>query len=471
MINRLPAATLRADAPGRRLLHNPTFLLLLFLLVHVPLALLLRRAPTLATLHAVAVVGVGLHYTFNTRQLVRVAYVVAYLAGAEVLWRMAEAQVPWEFAKYAGAGLLFLALLRSNRLRGPLFPLLYLLLLLPSVFFTLFDTGDVRSQISFNLSGPLLLVVGAWFFSNVRLNPTQWRYLFLVLLGPAVGIASIALYGVLTTANIQFNGESNFVTSGGYGPNQVSAILGIGALFALFLLLDKAFSLRLRLIMFGIMVWLGSQSAFTFSRGGLYDAGGAVLPAAFFLLRERRSRIQLLLVASVVFVLANYVVLPAFESFTGGAFATRFSDTSLAGRDDIARADLDLWAANPIFGVGPGRSDLLRTGNRLGAAAHTEYSRLLAEHGLFGLTALVLLLVMVVRNFRRARTPWEQALTVALIAWSAIYMAGAAMRLAAPALLLSLTFASCFAEQPDADSPAEVWTAPQRIGAQLGERL
>ena len=466
MIDLAPLRPLRVAGPGRQLLHNPTFLLLMFLLTHVPLALLLRRAPALATLHALAALGVGLHYTFSGRQLVRVAYVAAYLTGAEILWRMAEAQVPWEFAKYATAGLFVLALARSNQLRGPLLPLLYLLLLVPSVAFTVLEgTDDIRSLISFNLSGPLLLMVGAWFFSNVRLTRAQWHYLFAALLGPVIGVAGIALYTLLTTSNIQFTDESNFATSGGYGPNQVAAVLGLGALFALFILLDKAQTLRLRLLMFGLMMWLGSQSALTFSRGGLYNAGLAALTAALFLLRERRSRFQLLLVAAVVFALANYLVLPTFDSFTAGAFVTRFSDTSLSGRDQIALADVDLWLANPIFGVGPGRADLLRVDNRGGAAAHTEYSRLLSEHGLFGLVALLFLIVMAVRNFRNARTPWEQALTAALIAWSAIYMSGAAMRLAAPALLLSLAFASCFAEQPAEDDPAEVWLRPRALGA------
>ncbi len=453
MINYSVAPPQRAEGLGRQLLHNPTFLLLLFLLVHIPLALLLRRAPVLATIHALLALAVGLHYALNGRQVVRVVYVAVYLSGAEVLWRMANAQVPWEFAKYAITGLFLLTLLRSNQLRGPLLPLLYLLLLVPSVAFTLLEgTGDIRGLISFNLSGPLLLMVGAWFFSNVRLDLRQWRYVFVALLGPVVGIAGIALYTLLTTPNIQFNGESNFVTSGGYGPNQVSSILGLGALFTFLLLLDKSLSVRLRLVLFAIMVWLGSQSALTFSRGGIYNAAGAAVLGGLFLLRERRARLQLLLMALLVFALANYLVLPTFESFTAGAFGTRFSDTSLSGRDEIAAADLTLWLAHPLFGVGPGRADLLRVDTRLSEVAHTEYSRLLSEHGLFGLGALLCLIVMLIRNFRTARTPWEQALTVALILWSAIYMTGSAMRLAAPALLLSLAFAACRAEQPLEDA-------------------
>ncbi|MDQ2805448.1 MAG: O-antigen ligase family protein [Chloroflexota bacterium] len=472
MINDSVISSRRAAGPGRLLLQTPTFLLLLFLLVHIPLALLLRRAPALATIHALGALGVGLHYTFSGRQLVQVVYVAVYLAGAEVLWRMANAQVPWEFAKYAIVGLFFLALARRNQLRGPLLPLLYALLLIPSIMLTLLEgEEDIRSLISFNLSGPLLLAIGAWFFSNVRLDLAQWRTAFLALLGPVIGIAAVAFYTILTTPNLQFTDESNNAASGGYGPNQVSAILGLGALFAFFLLMDKSLNARLRWVMFGIMVWLGSQSAFTFSRGGLYNAGFAVLLAVLFLLRERRSRLQLLVVAVLVFALANYFVLPTFESFTAGAFGTRFSDTTLSGRDQIALADLNLWLANPVFGVGPGRADLLRVDSRLAESAHTEYSRLLSEHGVFGLVALLLLITMAIRNFFNARTAWEQALTAALIGWSAIYMTGAAMRLAAPALLLSLAFASCQAEQPLEDATAPPQQAFGRVGAPLGRRL
>ena len=55
----------------------------------------------------------------------------------------------------------------------------------------------------------------------------------------------------------------------------------------------------------------------------------------------------------------------------------------------ILLADLELWARNPILGVGPGmaawgREEILDA--RI--SAHTEFSRLLAEHGLFGAAAL-----------------------------------------------------------------------------------
>ena len=64
----------------------------------------------------------------------------------------------------------------------------------------------------------------------------------------------------------------------------------------------------------------------------------------------------------------------------------------------------------------------------------------MAEHGLLGMISLLLLIGMSLRNLVRAPVaykPW----VAALIAWTFLFMAGTAMRLVLPSLLLGLTFA------------------------------
>jgi hypothetical protein len=149
-------------------LATPT--ITIFVAAHIPLALIMDRAPTVATIHAAATFALGLWWALSGGKLDRVAVVVCYVAGAEVLWRMTDAQVYWEFGKYACSAILLMTLLRHSRLKPPLLPAAYFMLLLPSVALSInsLTVAELRSQLSFNLSGPFALMVCAWFFSGFQ---------------------------------------------------------------------------------------------------------------------------------------------------------------------------------------------------------------------------------------------------------------------------------------------------------------
>src|SRR5687768_1190836 len=68
---------------------------LLFAL-HVPLGILMYNSSAIATVHPLVVFTLGMYWAVRTNvSLIRPAYVVAYLIGAEVLWRMTGAPVYW----------------------------------------------------------------------------------------------------------------------------------------------------------------------------------------------------------------------------------------------------------------------------------------------------------------------------------------------------------------------------------------
>jgi O-antigen ligase len=121
-------------------------------------------------------------------------------------------------------------------------------------------------------------------------------------------------------------------------------------------------------------------------------------------------------------------------------------------------ADIEIWRDNPLFGVGPGMAKGMRGlyYSRAGTnSAHTEFTRLLSEHGLLGVSALLLLLWMGARNLLRARTTKGKALVGSMMAWSCLYMLNAAMRLVAPAFTFGLMFAT-FSEDFDPVNPRRV---------------
>jgi O-antigen ligase len=442
-------------------LEGNIWLVVLFFAAHIPLALAMERLPAVATTHAYAILAIGAWLAVTSKSPQQVAMVLAYITGAEVLWRMTGAQVYWEFGKYAGSAIALLALLRHKWLKPPLLAFAYFVFLLPSVMLTLAnqDLSGARDQISFNLSGPFAILMCAWFFAHLQLTVKDLRSVFTAAIGPAIGVATLAAAGTFSSGDVVFYDSSNMISSGGFGPNQVSAILGLGALLALFVAFDRNMKRSVQAVLCAVVVGLAAQSALTFSRGGMYGAAGGAAVAACFSMKDARLRSRLVPLLVVIFIVGNYFVYPYLDGFTGGALSVRFQDTGLTGRDRLIRGDIELWKENPIFGVGPGQGRVqrgtyfLNSGGTTSAAAsqremsaHTEFSRLLSEHGVFGLAALLLLVFGAVINVRRAGTPRMRALIAGLAAWSALFMVSNAMRILAPSFVFGIGFAMLFEE-------------------------
>ena len=422
-----------------------------FFAVHVPLALLMSQSPNIGLVHALVVLVGGLWWIATDRKPVRAAYVCAYIVGAEVLWRMTRTPLFWEFGKYAATFVFLFALLRHSRLKLPILPIIYFALLLPSLLLAVSSLGftESRMQLSFNLSGPLAIMVSALYISQLRLTQEQQHRLLLVIVGPICGVATIVLYNTLTKTGIVFNNSSNFETSGGFGPNQVSSILGLAALIIYIYLLGRNSSLSVKVLSIGLVFLFATLSALTFSRNGLFLAGCGALAFSVVHFRNNRTRLKFTIVLLLLFGGAYYVILPRLNSFTSGAIASRFEESSTTGRDTMVIADLRVWWDHPFFGVGPGMARpyydaVLGVGRSV--PAHTEFSRMLSEHGIFGLVSLLLLLFMAAINLRRASDRQNRSLLIGLLVWSFLYMAANAMRLMAPAFIYGITFARVLSE-------------------------
>jgi hypothetical protein len=416
---------------------------LLFLLAHVPLALALGQSSLLATAHVLGVLMAAGWFILSGRSWASLAAIAAYITGGEVLWRMTGAKAPWELGKYATTGIFLVGMLATRRLKIVALPTLYFLFLVPSVILTVANAQPerLRHELSFNLSGPLALMVCANFFAGERLSPTELHRLLLCLIGPALGIATLGIFRTATAENLVFSDESSYITSGGFGPNQVSSILGLGAVAAFWLSLAPELDLRVRFLTAGLTLVLLGQSVMTFSRTGLYAACFALLLAILFLVRAPHVRLRIVTLAGLVTLLGYFVIFPRMDEFTGGALSQRFGDTGVTGRDRIALADLEIWRENFLFGVGPGRSTELHALGSHSAAAHTEPTRLIAEHGLFGSFALLFLLLMGMRSLMRAEPGLGRAVVVSLLGWCAVFLASTAMRLVAPAFVFGLACA------------------------------
>ena len=413
-----------------------------FFALHVPLVFAIKASVFIATGHALVSSVIALR-SLRFRNPERVLSMMGYIVTSEPLWRVGQALIFHEFSKYAIAGLSILALSRYRLLaRSTKAPVLYFLLLLPSLLvMPEFD----RSQISFNLSGPFALAACTLFLSTQRISARVLRRIFLTMLAPMMGFAAVATFSTVTTENIDF--YSSKVAAGGIGNNQASSILGLGLLLAILLLFVERQSKPLRWLTASAGVWCGAQAALTFSRGGLITAAGAVAAAGFFLLRDRRTRSAFVVRIGLLALLAGYVVIPRLDALTGGSLTDRYSSGHLTGRDKIIEGDLVAFRENPILGVGPGQSRSYHARTFRYSAAHTEYSRLLAEHGLFGLVSMLILLWMVLRRLSRPSPLAAKALSAAFTGWALLFMSHAAMRMAAVSFIFALGSAYLLAVQ------------------------
>ncbi len=402
----------RVDVPRWMLLVGAVAL-------EVALALIMRELRILGLVQLVAIAAVGL-YSVLQRNLGMVLCVIAYVTGSEVLWRQVRAPVFYLAAPYVVILLSGFAVLFQLRRLGKdaRLAVLYAALLLPSVVATIRTAGEgSRELISFALSGPLALAAFVAFTSQVKIAPALYRRVMWITLISSVGPLTIAVStlraDLAAQGSVEFRGQSNFAASGGFGPVQVSSALSLGIMAAIFLIISERDRIA-RTIASVLAVVLAVQTLLTFSRGGSFSVAIAVTILFVMQARNKRIRNRIVAIAAVSLVLAYFFVFPWLESFTGGEFDKRFSDTESA-RTELAANDTEIFARNILFGVGPGMTKYQRLTYEIcelrsdkcaaEASSHTEFTRMLGEHGIPGLAALVLLSMLAWRIAYRRSGP------------------------------------------------------------------
>jgi hypothetical protein len=424
-------------------------------------------SPLVTTFQAVLCTG-AIGYALMRRRLVLFAGAASYIAGSDVLWRMNSTAIPWEGAKYLVSAALITAILRF-RIRSTATKLagLYLLLLVPGAIAAWFYGGLAASEpIREQLAGPLVIAAFVGFFGGLRPDFATVRISIWCALAPIAGVAAItARETFLSGRVIAFTTESNFETSGGFGPNQVSTALSFGALCLLVLAVRER-KIPLLVLEIGLGLAFGAQAALTFSRGGVLSLGIGVAAAVALTLPRIVSGVRLLLLTTAVVALTVGLVLPRLMSFTNGELGLRYSDSSQSNREVIAAADLQLFRAHPLGGVGAGRSPNVRVTSDPSvahAAPHNEFTRTLAEHGVAGVGALVVLAAIVLLAWKRASPGNDRAATVALSAWMLSIMWHAATRVSTVGLALGVAwlFANLNSRPSDLEQSR---TAPHPVG-------
>ncbi|PRZ20061.1 O-antigen ligase family protein [Flavobacterium granuli] len=433
------------------------FYLILF---HIGIGFVIFLFPILAKAYGFSILFLGTYFIIKKQNKNQeVLLVAAYLVGSEVFLRMTGGTISYEFSKYGVMIFLFMGMYYSGFSKAAVPYWIFLLLLVPgliiSTFVLNFDT-NIRTTIAFNISGPVCLGVAS-IYTYRRKIALERMYDILLCMG--LPIISCMVYLSFYTPNIRdvlTSTQSNFETSGGYGPNQVATFLGLGMFifFSRMILNSKTkFMVVINLI---LAVNISYRGMVTFSRGGMITGLLMIILLLLFLYFKSNLRGKLKLNYIISLVALALVVSWSYTSFqTGGLINKRYANqdakgrvkqTQLSGREVVAMNEIDLFLRNPVFGVGVAKGVELRraeTGN--GTLSHDEITRMLAEHGSLGILALLILFF----------TPFvlylENSFNLFLLCFVAFWFLTinhAAMRTAVPAFVYSLSLLNVQLSKP-----------------------
>jgi O-antigen ligase len=393
-------------------------------------------------------------------------YWAAYMVGSEVLFRMSGGTVLYELPKYTVLLFLFLGLyVEKYRHHVSVSYIIYILLLLIGIaFIDIPFTASIRRAIAFNLSGPVLLGISAIYFYRRKLSLTEVLDLLFVMVLPILAMLSLLYFKTPDIKELVFSSNANYTTSGGYGPNQVSTILGLGVfIFLAHLMLQKRIFWLLGLDIFFFM-YLIYRGLLTFSRGGMLTALAAILVfSVFYLLAVRDKITNLIKYATLVGFFG--IVLVGYTSYkTDGMLINRYTNKNTAGierkdfstgRIDLFKSELENFYEHPFFGIGVGGSKYDRLEEEgIVAASHNEVSRLLSEHGLIGLLVLILLLFIPSRHLLSQPYLARAFLGSFLVFWF-LTVSHSAMRIAFPAFIYGLSVMTITFKEEEESLPNE----------------
>jgi len=426
------------------------------ILFHVGIGFLVFVFPFFSKIYGYAIFIVGTFYIIKKQNKNHEALIVAaYVVGSEVFLRMTGGNPLYEISKYGVMAFIFLGMYFSGFSRSAAPYWIFLLLLVPSVVLTIFvldfDT-NLKNSIAFNISGPACLGIASIYTFGRKISLDQMNT---ILLSMALPIITCTVYLIFYTPNIRdvvTGTQSNFETSGGFGPNQVATVLGLGMFIFFSRIIFESKTKYLLIINLIVALNISYRGIVTFSRGGMITGLLMIILLLFFLYTKTnfngRVKLNYLIVMVSIAMMATW----AYSSFqTGGLIDKRYANqdaagrvkvSRLSGREKVAKDEIDLFLKNPIFGVGVGKGVEVRkaeTGDD--TLSHDEITRMLAEHGTLGIFGLLILfltpLILYIEN------KFNMYLLCFVAFWF-LTINHAAMRTAAPAFVYSLSLLNVY---------------------------
>jgi O-antigen ligase len=433
---------------------------LYLLALHAFLGFVLFLFPLLSKVYGIAILVFGIYFITQSKNKHNEALLMAaYAVSAEIVLRMTGGAFVNEYGKYLVILFLFLGMLFSGFSRNALVYWLFLFFLVPSVVLstvTLDITTDVKKAIVFNISGPVCLGISAIYCYKRELT---FQRLLGIITAFSLPLLCLVTYLYFYTPNIQdvvTGTQSNFETSGGFGPNQVSTILGLGIfIFFVQLMLNSSNGI-LQIINGGLVLFFAYRGLITFSRGGIYTGVAMILLLLAILYFQANFQTKPKIAGIILLSFLATLAVWSYSSIkTNGLLNKRYANqdaagrekkSQLSGREVLIESELKMFYENPILGVGVGKNKELReTETGIQAASHNEITRMLAEHGTLGIVGLLILLITPLYLFAVDR---QNILALSFFVFWLLTINHAAMRLSAPAFIYALSLLKVYREAP-----------------------
>jgi hypothetical protein len=377
---------------------------------------------------------------------------IAYLISFEMLGRMTKAYpfIPLELSKYLLPLASIVGVMNSNKRSNNLWLILGIFISLG----LLFDYSGQRkfTDIVNNYFGILAIFLGLFFLSKQKLNRESIEVLLKLVLFATLPSLIFCFIKTPDFEDISFTLNANFETSAGAATNQVATVFGLGLFISFYFWYKRIVFSGYRIIDIVIGIAFLAQGLLTFSRGGIVVA---IICILILILKNTNNFNPRNILLSVLGILSVFIVFNLIDDLTGGKLLLRYQGETegtynygaektlkkmTSGRSLIFEEDLKLWANYPIFGCGVGASRLLRGGSDgLLISSHVELSRLLAEHGVFGLVFFMSLINLGIKLWRNIRIESWRLLLFLLYLVALLTSFHSAMRTFVTPLLIALS--------------------------------
>lgn len=388
-------------------------------------------------------------FSANKDKTLNVLLACAYFVGIEVFFRMTKSSLAYEAAKYLVILFMIIGMFYKG-ISGKGYPyFLYLILLVPAILVasvTLSYNANFRTSVAFVLSGPVCLGVAALFCYDRKVsNKDLLRIVKYISLPLITTTTYLFLYNPSIKDTLSGT-ASNAASSGGFGPNQVATVLGMGMFVMIIRFFLKSPSMLLKIINVIILGAMTFRAIVTFSRGGVIAAiivTLAFLWSLFF--RSTRKQKNQIITSFILFVFAIIITWVISSTLTLGLIDKRYANQDALGREkqDITsgritlfKEELEGFLDSPFLGVGVNRTKDLRTERDGGGLpSHNEVGRLLSEHGILGI--LILLILIFTPLAYRGKNKKNILFYAFLSFWFAT-INHSGMRIAAPSFIYAL---------------------------------
>ena len=421
------------------------------IIIHAIIALAVFALPFLSKVLALILPIVGFYVVNKTKNKNNeVLIVAAYMIGIEVFLRMTDGNFNNEYIKFNVIFFMLMGMIYSNFSTNAFIYWFFLILLIPGILVTATATDydvDVKKFLIFNLSGPVCLAISAIYTFKRKILFSNLQNI-VVAMGLPIITTTVYLFLYNPSVREVVTGtQSNFETSGGFGPNQVSTILGLG-IFVFFTQLILFSKTKKEIFLNGfLLLFVSYRGIVTFSRGGIITAVVMIVCLMFLLYYFSNAKgktkfslvfIMTALMAGGIWTYSSVQTSGLIEKrYANQDAAGRTKKDNLGGREEIIDSEFKIFMDNPILGVGAGMGKEIRK-ESFGAtvASHNEISRMMSEHGLFGVLGLLVLFLTPFILYVNNR---QHLYFLSFYVFWLLTINHAAMRTAAPAFVYALT--------------------------------